>query len=55
LKSLVCWPKQRAPEPIERVTCKRKAPDAALFIGSGKADEIAGQCGGATEIFFDYG
>jgi GTP-binding protein HflX len=22
------------------VTCKRKAPDAALFVGSGKADEI---------------
>ena len=42
-------------QPIERVTCKRRAPDAALFIGSGKADEIkmlAQQCG-ATEILFD--
>jgi GTP-binding protein HflX len=41
--------------PVERVTCKRKAPDAALFIGSGKADEIkmlALQVG-ATEILFD--
>lgn len=41
--------------PVERVTCKRRAPDAALFIGSGKADEIkmlAAQTG-ATEILFD--
>ena len=41
--------------PVERVTCKRRAPDAALFIGSGKADEIkmlASQVG-ATEILFD--
>jgi GTPase len=42
-------------EPVERITCKRKAPDAALFIGSGKADEIkllASQVS-ATEILFD--
>lgn len=41
--------------PVARVTCKRKAPDAALFVGSGKADEIkllAAQCG-AKEILFD--
>lgn len=41
--------------PVARVTCKRKAPDAALFIGSGKADEIkllATQTG-ATEVLFD--
>ena len=41
--------------PIGRVTCKRRAPDAALFIGSGKADEIklmAAQLG-AKEILFD--
>ncbi|WP_296695570.1 GTPase HflX [Rhodoferax sp.] len=41
--------------PVARVTCKRKAPDAALFIGSGKADEIklmATQLG-AVEILFD--
>ncbi len=41
--------------PVGRVTCKRKAPDAALFIGSGKADEIkllAAQLG-AQEILFD--
>lgn len=41
--------------PVARVTCKRRAPDAALFIGSGKADEIkllATQMG-AKEILFD--
>jgi GTP-binding protein HflX len=41
--------------PVARVTCKRKAPDAALFIGSGKADEIkllATQLG-AKEVLFD--
>ena len=41
--------------PVARVTCKRKAPDAALFIGSGKADEIkllATQLG-AMEVLFD--
>lgn len=41
--------------PVERITCKRKAPDAALFIGSGKADEIKAlaEATGATEILFD--
>ncbi|MFZ6813141.1 GTPase HflX [Undibacterium sp. Rencai35W] len=28
-------------EPITTITCKRSSPDAALFVGSGKADEIA--------------
>ena len=41
--------------PVERVTCKRRSPDAALFIGSGKADEIKllAQQVGATEVLFD--
>ena len=41
--------------PVARVACRRKAPDAALFIGSGKADEIKAlaQETGATEILFD--
>ena len=41
--------------PVARITCKRKAPDAALFVGSGKADEIRtlAQMHGATEILFD--
>jgi GTPase len=42
-------------EPVARVACKRKAPDAALFIGSGKADEIKALAAetGATEVLFD--
>ena len=41
--------------PVGRVTCKRKAPDAALFVGSGKADEIRtiAQMHGAAEVLFD--
>lgn len=40
---------------VARITCKRKAPDAALFVGSGKADEIRtlAQMHGATEVLFD--
>jgi len=42
-------------KPVARLTCKRKAPDAALFIGSGKADEIRtlAQMHGAAEVLFD--
>jgi GTPase len=42
-------------EPVARVTCKRKAPDAALFVGSGKADEIKALMleTGAQEVLFD--
>jgi len=41
--------------PVAKLTCKRKAPDAALFVGIGKADEIkllATQTG-AVEVLFD--
>ncbi|QHE78376.1 GTPase HflX [Hydrogenophaga sp. PBL-H3] len=39
----------------DRVTCKRRAPDPALFVGSGKADEIKmlAQTKGASEVLFD--
>ena len=42
-------------EPVARITCKRQAPDAALFVGSGKAEEIRelARAHGATEILFD--
>ena len=42
-------------EPVARVACKRKAPDAALFVGRGKADEIKAlaQQTGASEVLFD--
>ena len=41
--------------PVARLSCKRKAPDAALFVGSGKADEIRmlAQMHGAVEVIFD--
>ena len=41
--------------PVARLVCKRKAPDAALFVGSGKADELRAlaQMHGAVEILFD--
>ena len=42
-------------QPVARITCKRRAPDAALFVGSGKADEIKllAQQVGAQEVLFD--
>jgi len=42
-------------KPVGRITCKRHSPDPALFVGSGKADEIkfmAEQLG-AVEVLFD--
>lgn len=42
-------------KPVARLTCKRKAPDPALFVGSGKADEIKALAlmHGAVEVLFD--
>ncbi|MFM8610493.1 MAG: GTPase HflX [Burkholderiaceae bacterium] len=42
-------------QPAARIVCKRRAPDAALFVGSGKADEIKALAAesGATEVLFD--
>jgi len=42
-------------DPVVRITAKRKAPDAALFVGSGKADEIkaAVQTHQARGVIFD--
>ena len=41
--------------PVVRVSCKRRAPDAALFIGTGKADEIKmlEAQHGIQEVLFD--
>lgn len=41
--------------PVYRLTCHRKAPDAAMFVGSGKADEIKelALLHGANEVLFD--
>ena len=40
---------------VERVVCRRKAPDPALFVGSGKADEIKALVLGhqAEAVLFD--
>jgi GTP-binding protein HflX len=42
-------------EPVARVTARRKAPDAALFVGRGKADQIKqlAEETGASEVLFD--
>jgi GTP-binding protein HflX len=42
-------------DPVVRITARRKAPDAALFVGSGKADEIkvAVQTHQAQGVIFD--
>lgn len=41
--------------PVARISCKRRAPDAALFVGTGKADEIKMMAAahGAQEVLFD--
>ena len=40
---------------LDRLVCKRRAPDPALYIGSGKADELKAlaHAHGAQEILFD--
>jgi GTP-binding protein HflX len=42
-------------EPVARLTARRQAPDAALFVGSGKADEIKALVQGyeAKAVLFD--
>ena len=42
-------------QPVARLACKRKAPDAALFVGSGKADELRelAELHRASEVVFD--
>jgi len=42
-------------QPVARLTCKRRAPDPALFVGSGKADELKALAlmHGAQELLFD--
>jgi GTPase len=42
-------------DPVARIVARRKAPDPALFVGSGKADEIKAmvQAHGAEAVLFD--
>jgi len=55
LQELGLLAKTAGMEPVASITCKRRAPDAALFVGTGKADEIRllAQQHGAEEILFD--
>ena len=41
--------------PVARLACKRPAPDAALFVGRGKVEEIRllAEAEGAQEVLFD--
>ena len=41
LEELALLAKTAGMEPVAHLTCKRKAPDAALFVGSGKADKAS--------------
>lgn len=55
LEELALLAQSAGMRPVGRLTCKRKAPDAALFVGSGKVEEIkllATQVG-AQEVLFD--
>jgi GTP-binding protein HflX len=40
LDELALLARSAGDEPVARIVARRKAPDAALFVGSGKADEI---------------
>ncbi|TXH33808.1 MAG: GTPase HflX [Burkholderiaceae bacterium] len=55
LEELALLAESAGDRPVERITCSRKAPDAALFVGSGKADEIKQivDMHGAQAVIFD--
>jgi GTPase len=55
LDELALLARSAGDDPVVRITARRKAPDAALFVGSGKADEIkaAVQTHGAHGVIFD--
>jgi GTP-binding protein HflX len=55
LKELGLLARTAGLNPVVSVSCKRRAPDAALFIGTGKADEIKGLVAqhGIQEVLFD--
>ena len=55
LEELELLAKTAGMKPVANLVCKRKAPDAALFVGSGKADEIRSLAHlyGASEVLFD--
>lgn len=42
LEELTLLAQSAGATPLHSITCKRSSPDAALFVGSGKAEELAG-------------
>lgn len=55
LEELALLASSAGDDPVARVTARRKAPDAALFVGSGKAEEIKALVAGtaAQGVIFD--
>ena len=55
LEELALLARSAGDEPVARITARRKAPDAALFVGSGKAEEIKALVAGtgAHGVTFD--
>ena len=55
LEELALLASSAGDEPVARITARRKAPDAALFVGSGKAEEIKALVTGASAhgVIFD--
>lgn len=55
LEELALLASSAGDEPVARITARRKAPDAALFVGSGKAEEIKALVNGTSAhgVIFD--
>lgn len=55
LQELALLAQSAAMQPVAMLTCKRQAPDPALFVGSGKVQEIAQLAAehDAKEVLFD--
>jgi len=56
LEELSLLARSAGAEPITTITAKRSSPDAAFFVGSGKADEIAleAKSNGAEIVIFNH-
>ncbi len=56
LEELTLLAKSAGAQPVQTVTGKRSSPDAAFYVGSGKADEIAQavQLHGADVVIFNH-
>jgi GTP-binding protein HflX len=56
LEELALLARSAGATPVTTITAKRSSPDAAYFVGSGKADEIAQSCvdDGAEIVIFNH-